>query len=124
MEKNISINGVDCASLFTRYGYTVTYKKIHGNAGGTMLDGRTTEDVIAIKAVIKLTFMPFTEESLPNFLSSIYGSDYAVVKYFDPRAGKYRTIEAMYSEIESEHAFINCNDDNIWLAGTLTLAER
>lgn len=124
MEKNITINGVDCASLFTRYGYTVTYKKIYGNAGGTMLDGRTTEDVIAIKAVIKLTFMPFAEESLSNFLSSIYGSDYAVVKYFDPKAGKYRTIEAMYSEIESEHAFINCNEDNIWLAGALTLTER
>lgn len=124
MEKNISINGVDCASLFTRYGYTVTYKKIHGNAGGTMLDGRTTEDVIAIKAVIKLNLMPFTEESLHTFLTSIYGSDYAVVMYFDPRENKYRTIEAMYDEIESEHAFINCNEDNIWLAGTLTLTER
>ena len=124
MEKNITINGVDCASLFTRYGYTVKYKKVHGNAGGTMLDGSTTEDVIAIKAVIKLKLMPFTEESLSDFLSSLYRSDYAVVMYFDPRENKYRTIEAMYDEIESEHSFVNCNEDNIWLAGSLTLTER
>ena len=64
MRKSISINDVDCSTIFTRYGYSVSYTKIRGAAGGTMLDGSTTEDVIAIKAVVTLSFMPQTEEEL------------------------------------------------------------
>ena len=124
MEKRIKINGDDCASLFTRFGYSVSYKKVHGNAGGTMLDGRTTEDVIAIKAIIKLQFMPFREQDLHNFFKSIYGVDYDIVEFYDPRFGGYRTIEAIVGELTAEHKFININDDDIWIAGSITLTER
>lgn len=124
MEKNIIINGDNCSSLFPRFGYVVSYKKIHGSAGGTMLDGSITEDVIALKAEIKLTLMPFTEKALSDFLSSLYGSDYAVVNYFDPMVNAYKTIEAIVGEIETQHSFINCNKDDIWMSGTLTLTER
>ena len=124
MKKEISINGVDCSSLFMRYGYTTNYKKVHGANGGTMLDGSTTEDVIAVKAVISLSFMPQTEADLTAFLSSLYGSDYATVRYFDLKAGVYRTIEAIYSEINVKHLMTNIYDNEMWQPGTMTLTER
>lgn len=125
MEKNITINNVDCADLFTRYGYLVTQTKIHGTAGGTMLDGSTTEDVIAVKAIINLTLLPQTEEAFTTFLKSLYGSDYATVNYYDPFYGEYRQIEAIVGEIEVKHNFVNVNGDNIWTATKkLTLTER
>ena len=124
MKKEISINDVDCSSLFMRYGYTTDYKKIHGANGGTMLDGSTTEDVIAVKAVISLSFMPQTEEALTEFLTSLYGSDYATVRYFDLMSGEYRTIEAIYSEINVKHLMTNIYENEMWQPGTLTLTER
>ena len=124
MKKEISINGVDCSSLFMRYGYSVNHKKIHGANGGTMLDGSTTEDVIAVKAVISLSFMPQTEEDLSAFLSSLYGSDYATVYYYDPKEGAYRTIEAIYSEMNAKHLMTNINDNEMWQPGAMTLTER
>lgn len=124
MRKSISINDVDCSTIFTRYGYSVSYTKIRGDAGGTMLDGSTTEDVIAIKAVVTFSFMPQTEEELNAFLNLLYNSDYAKVNYFDPKAKDYRTIEAIYSEITSKHVMTNVNDDELWITGQLTLTER
>lgn len=124
MRKNISINDVDCSTIFTRYGYSVSYIKIRGDAGGTMLDGSTTEDVIAIKAVVTLSFMPQTEEELNAFLNLLYKSDYAKVNYFDPKAKDYRTVEAIYSEITSKHILTNVNNDEMWAIEQLTLTER
>ena len=124
MKKEISINGVDCSSLFMRYGYSTDYKKIHGANGGTMLDGSTTEDVIAVKAVISLSFMPQTEADLSAFLSSLYESPYATVRYFDLKAGAYREVEAIYSEMNVKHLMTNINDAEMWQPGTMTLTER
>lgn len=124
MKKSISINDVDCSTLITRYGYSVSYIKIRGDAGGTMLDGSTTEDVIAIKAVVTYSFMPQTEEELNAFLNLLYKSDYAKVNYFDPFAKDYRTIEAIYSEITSKHVMTNVNEDELWTTEQLTLTER
>lgn len=124
MKKSISINDVECSTLFTRYGYSVSYIKIYGDAGGTMLDGSTTEDVIAIKAVVTYSFMPQTEEELNAFLNLLYKSDYAKINYFDPKAKDYRTIEAIYSEITSKYVMTNVNDDELWTTEQLTLTER
>ena len=124
MKKEISINGVDCSSMFMPYVFATRYKKIYGTNSGTMLDGTTTEDVIERKAVITLSFMPQAEEDLTAFTSSLYGSDYAIVRYFDLKAGGYRTIEAIYSEIDAKHIMTNINDVEIWLPQPLTLTER
>ena len=124
MKKEITINSVDCSTLFAEYGYVVNYKKIHGSAGGTMLVGSTTEDIIAIKAVIELKFKPQSEEALSRLLSMIYSADYVTVRYFDPKDGIYRTIEAIYDEMTVTHAFTNIYDDEIWQIDALTLTER
>lgn len=124
MKKEISINGVDRSSMFMPYVFSTRYKKIYGQNNGTMLDGTTTEDVIERKAVITLSFMPQIEEDLTTFLSSLYSSDYAIVRYFDIKTGDYRTIEAIYTEVEAKHLMTNINDDEIWLPQPLTLTER
>lgn len=124
MKKEITINGVECSSLFVRFGYAIDYKKIYGANGGTMLDGSTTEDVVAVKAVISLTFIPQAEEALSAFLSSLYGSEYATVRYFDLKTGDYRTIEALYSEMNVKHLMTNIYDEEVWQPGTITLTER
>lgn len=124
MQKEIRINDIDCTSLFTRYGYSVGYTKIRGNNGGTMLDGSTTEDVIAIKAVVTLPLMPLTEEQLTGVISNVYSADYVALYFFDPRAGEYRQAEFMYDEITCRHAMENIYNNEMWLAGSLALTER
>lgn len=124
MQKNLVINNIDCATLFPRYGVAVSYKKVHGSAGGTMLDGSTTEDVIAIKAEIELNFIPQSEEIMTDFLKSLYSEPYAEVTYFDPMNGAERTIEAMYSEMRVQHLFENSRTQEIWRMHSITLTER
>lgn len=122
--KTIKINGVDCTALFAPYGYTVSYKKIFGNNGGVMLDGSTVEDVLAIKAVITFPCLPWTESNFNTLLSSIYGSAYASIYYFDPRTNAYRTIDCIYSEISGTHRITNINGQEIWTSGALEFTER
>ena len=72
MNKEIKVNNIDCSLIFTRYGYSVTYKKIMGDASGDMLDGSTTEDVIAIRPVVTFGFMPVDEDKLSAFIAVSY----------------------------------------------------
>ena len=124
MRKNISINGIDCASFFPKHGQSVAYKKIHGNAGGLMLDGSTTEDVIAVKAEITFNFIPQAEERMTAFLGNLYAQPYAQVTYFDPLTGKEKEIEAIYGEINVSHLFENAYANDMWHMHTITLTER
>lgn len=124
MQKNLVINDIDCAALFPRYGAAVGYKKVHGSAGGTMLDGSTTEDVIAVKAEIELNFIPQDEATMTEFLERLYSAPYASVTYFDPRTGAERTIEAIYSEMQVQHLFENILRNEIWHMHSITLTER
>ena len=124
MQKEIHINGTNRTSLFTKYGYAVGYKKIRGRNGGTMLDGSTTEDIIAIKAVVTLPLMPLSEEQLNELIADIYGGDYVTLYYFDIRTNAYIEAEFMYSEITGRHIMQNAFDTEMWLAGSLTLTER
>ena len=122
--KELIINGIDCTKLATRYGLTVRYKKIHGKAGGTMLDGSTTEDVLAIKAVLSFDFIPQSEEVMGAFLKRLHSSKYATVKYFDIEENDYREIEAIYGEVEVRYIFENIEGFSMWRANTLTFTER
>lgn len=124
MRKDIEINGIDCKSYFPSYGQNVDYTKIHGPLGGTMLDGSTTEDVIAIKAVIKLSFIPQREEKTSEFLSSLYSAPYAQLRYFDPMQNEYRTIEAIYSEMQVTHLFENAFSHEMWSLHSIVFTER
>ena len=124
MQKEIRINNHDYTSLVTRYGYTVNYTKVDGGQGGTMLDGSTTVDVLAIKAVVTVPLMPLFESQLFEVISDALSSDYPTLYYYDPRTADYRAIETIMSEPEMRHVGQSITDAEIWLAGTLTFTER
>lgn len=124
MQKEIRINNHDYTSLVTRYGYSVNYTKIDGGQGGTMLDGSTTVDVLAIKAVITVPLMPLFEGELFGIISDVLSTDYPTLYYFDPRTNSYRTIQTIMGEPEMRHVGQSITEAEIWLAGTLTFTER
>lgn len=124
MNKEIKVNNIDCSSIFTRYGYSVTYKKITGEAGGDMLDGSTTVDVIAIRPVVTFGFMPTDEEKLSAFIANLYKKDYAQVYYFDLREREYKTIETIYSDIQAGHRLTGTDGKDYWFANTITFEGR
>lgn len=124
MNKEIKVNNIDCSSIFTRYGYSVTYKKIMGDAGGDMLDGSTTVDVIAVRPIVTLGFMPVAEDKLSAFIANLYKKDYAQVYYFDLCEREYKTIEAIYSDIQAGHRLTGTDGKDYWFASTITFEGR
>mgnify|MGYP006928641629 FL=1 len=124
MNKEIKVNNIDSSSIFTRYGYSVTYKKIMGDAGGDMLDGSTTVDVIAVRPIVTFGFMPVTEDKLSEFIANLYKNDYAQVYYFDLREREYKTIEAIYSDIQAGHRLTGTDGSEYWFANTITFEGR
>ena len=120
MNKEIKVNNIDCSLIFTRYGYSVTYKKIMGDASGDMLDGSTTEDVIAIRPVVTFGFMPVDEDKLSAFIASLYKNDYAQLYYFDLRERAYKTIETIYSDVQAGHRLTGTDGKDYWFASTIT----
>ena len=125
MQNPISVNSRDISNIVTRYGYMVSYTRVDGGSGGTMLDGSTTVDVIAVKAIITVPLMPLMESQLNSLLDSLYANDYVTVTYYDPRANATRTIQCIMTEdVESKHAGQNAFSNEIWLSGVLTFTER
>lgn len=124
MQKEIHINDTDYTSLVTRYGYSVSYTKIDGGQGGVMLDGSTTVDVLAIKAVITVPLMPLFGSQLNQIIADVLSVDYPTLYYFDPRLNDYRQVETIMSEPQMQHVGMNAFENEIWLAGTLTFTER
>ena len=122
--KTIKINGTDYTSMFTRYGYTVGYRKVLGPNGGRTLDSTEYEDLVALKAEITLLFMPEKESDLETLLTALYGSDYAELYYFDPRAGTYRTVPVIVGETDHRHTMKSVDGNEYWTCGTITLRER
>ena len=124
MNKEIKVNNIDCSLIFTRYGYSVTYKKIMGDASGDMLDGSTTEDVIAIRPVVTFGFMPVDEDKLSAFIASLYKNDYAQLYYFDLRERAYKTIETIYSDIQAGHRLTGTDGKDYCFAKNITIDGR
>ena len=122
MRKDIFINGIDCSSMFTRYGYDTDYFKVEGNAGGIMLDGSETVDVLRIKALVTMAVMPMTEVEMSRFVNLV-SSDYVDVTYFDIKQLGYRTIKAIPSEVSTRHLMTNAFDDEMWSAKAVSFKE-
>lgn len=123
IRKDIQLNDVDCSNVFTA-GYDVTYEKRRGNNAGYMLDGSHTDDVIAIKAVIKLPVLPMVENEIGDFLS-LLATEYVKVYYYDPLQKKYRTIEAEPDEVGAAFLFENVDGENMWqTTDKVVLTER
>ena len=114
MAKTININGVDFTSYFTPSGFVCAYTKIDGGNGGTMKNGDTIQDIVAVKARGQATCMPLTEEQQKTLLSTIYSSQPVLLQYFDARTGADRTVEAYMETNETVYRGIGATGNTYW----------
>lgn len=88
-----------------------------------MLDGSYTDDVLDVKAVIKGTCMPLSEEKLSKLLSEISGT-YADVFFFDPMLNEYRTAAMLTPETNQEYKGTGINSVDYWSGTILQFTEK
>lgn len=123
MAKIIKLNGVDVTGYFVRNGMEVSYSKVLGSNGGTMLSGDREEDVIAWKATVRLPCMPLTEAQQSDLLQKIMVDD-PTLYYFDPTTGSYRTIHYMGTVSETKYRGAGGTGVDYWTRLTLTAEEK
>ena len=122
MAKTVKMNNVDVTSYFTPKGMKVTYKKVLGSNGGTMLNGDLIEDILAWKAKVTLPCMPLTEAQMTDFLSKAMAG-HPTLYYFDPRRNAYRTIHYMASVAEAAYRGAGGTGTEYWTGYVLTAEE-
>ena len=122
MAKTVKMNNVDVTSYFTPRGMKVTYAKVLGENGGTMLNGDLLEDVLAWKAKVTLDCMPLTEVQMTDFLSKAM-ADHPILYYFDPRKNAYRTIHYMADVAEATFKGAGGTGTEYWTGYVLTAEE-
>lgn len=123
MAKTIKINNVDFTSYFTPVGADVSYKKILGNNGGVMLSGYTEEDILAWKAVVKLTAMPLTETQQSTLLTALMNSTVNLY-YFDPKANTYRTVATIVDISNTKQRGKGGTGTEYWTGIKVTFTEK
>ena len=121
--KQIKLNDVDVTSYFVQRGMTVTYAKVTGSNGGTMLSGDREEDVLAWKAVVTLTCMPLTPAQQADFLAKVMVAD-PTLYYFDPLTNGYKTIHYMASISETTYKGNGGTGIEFWTGLVLTAEEK
>lgn len=124
MSKTIKINGKDFTRMFTPRGYVVRYESVQGNNGGLMLDGSTTEDELAIKAVVSLPVMPLNEVDVATLLQAIYSEPYVTLYFYDPLVGGYRETLFRRSQAEQKYRGFGSDGKEYWTGPALTLTEK
>ena len=124
-QKIIKINGIDFTSYVPRAGYSVSYKKVHGGAGGVTLAGSTTEDILAIKAIVTVPIIPVLGDAkIAALIDALYEFNYPELYYFDPRRKLYREVETLFDGAEALHAGTNIMYDEVWKSPSLVFTER
>lgn len=123
MAKTININGVDFTSYFTTSGFVCAYTKIDGGNGGTMKNGDTIQDIVAVKARGQATCMPLTEEQQKTLLSTIYSSQPVLLQYFDARTGADRTVEAYMETNETVYRGVGATGNTYWTGLVVSFSE-
>lgn len=87
-----------------------------------MLDGSYTDDVLAVKAIVKCPCMPLSEIKLSQLLSEI-SEAYADVFFFDPKLNKYRTATMLTPETSQDFKGTGADSIDYW-AGTILQFEE
>lgn len=123
MAKTIKINGVDFTSYFTPEGFQCSYIKIDGGNGGTMKNGDTVQDIVAIKASGKATCMPLTETQQSALLTSIYSSQPVSLTYFDAKQAAEKTVEAYMEASETVYRGVGGTGITFWTGLSVSFSE-
>lgn len=122
--KPVGINGTDFTAYFTDVGYTVDYIKRTGSNGGMMQDGTITEDLIAIKAVVKLPCVPLTEDQLSTLLSAVWANDYPLLDYYDPWAKEVKSVLTVATVSQSRYRGWGTDANSYWTGTVITFTEK
>lgn len=121
--KTILINGVNFTSYFTPSGFVCAYTKIDGGNGGTMKNGDTIQDIIAVKARGQATCMPLNELQQAKLLAAIYESQPVTLQYFDARLGHNRSIEAYMEASEATYRGYGGTGVEFWTGIVVSFSE-
>lgn len=124
MSKTIKINGVDFTSMFTRYGYSVDYKPVYGNAGGLMKDGTYEDDELKINAVVSLPVFPLNENDLSILLNTLYRNKYVDLYYFDIKEKGYRETVFRRGGTKWNYKGHGTDSNEYWTGTALVLEEK
>lgn len=124
MGKTLKVNGYNFTPLMTPYGYTVSHKKIQGGNQGTMKDGSFVDDVLAIKAVMSITFMPLTQADLEWVNNALYLYDYPSVEFYDPRTKTSRRAECIFEMSPALERGKGADGNIRWIGAGVTFTER
>lgn len=121
--KTILINGVNFTSYFTPSGFVCAYTKIDGGNGGTMKNGDTIQDIVAVKARGQATCMPLNELQQAKLLAAIYESQPVTLQYFDARLGHNRSIEAYMEASEATYRGYGGTGVEFWTGIVVSFSE-
>lgn len=121
--KPIIINNVDMTELFTPTGARVSYAQEEGENSGVMLDGSTTKDVTAIRAVVTLDTMPLKEDQQKTLLQSLFSAAYVKLEFFDPMIAEQRAMIATIDGISTTHRGAATEGVEYWTGMTITFRE-
>lgn len=124
MSKTIKMNGVDLTKMFTRYGYSVDYKPVYGNAGGLMKDGTYEDDELKINAVVTLPVFPLNEDDLSTLLNALYISKYVALYYYDPKEKGYREAVFRRGGTKWNYKGQSVDTNEYWTGQALSLEEK
>lgn len=120
---NLKLNDVDIAGLVTPTGLQVNYKKVLGSNSGYMLDGGYTEDLIAIKREVSITFMPLASIDLSAVLNNLHNSKICKLYYYDPQDGDYREANFMPQDLQTVYRGKNVSGQGYWTGLRATFEE-
>lgn len=122
--KHIKINDIDVSEYSLPYtDYSVDYAKISGQYGGFSLAGTEIEDTIAVKAQIKWPIRPLAQAEASKLSHIMRQNKYAMIEYYDPHEGAYRTVEAIYTP-PSFKCRVDLPGGDMWFSDPLTFRER
>lgn len=115
----ITINGVEMLDYVMAGGVTWQTISVAGQNAGTLLNGKTIRDLIAVKNSLVLTFMPLTPEEMATVKSACTGEyvqGVVTLPSGEDKSGDF-IIEPFSAGVFSAFS-------NRWLGATLTLVER
>lgn len=121
--KTILINGVNFTSYFTPSGFVCAYTKIDGGNGGTMKNGDTIQDIVAVKARGQATCMPLNELQQAKLLAAIYESQPVTLQYFDAMLGHNRSIKAYMEASEATYRGYGGTGVEFWTGIVVSFSE-
>ncbi len=123
MRLPIVIDGVDFTPYTMKNGYRVQYIRREGVNSGLMLDGSTTIDVLAFKAVIEWDLTAMTSAQFSNVCNACIKNE-VTVTFFDPKTNAERTAVFFPTLGQANYAFSRHNLHYFRDGAVLTLEEK